>query len=167
MSHPYFSQYSAQVQQQVEQLIKAKKLAEYFFKKYPKPHLIRNEKQLYQYVETLRQRYLKNAAKVTLAKYEKRKNLVLNALGTHTFKTTKHGKKLKTSHQIHISDELKTAPEAMLHVLVVHELAHFKEKDHNKAFYQLCTHMEPHYHQLELELRLFMVMCELEGNIYA
>ena len=41
-------------------------------------------------------------------------------------------------------------------MIVVHELAHLKEKDHNKAFYQLCQHMEPDYHQLEFDLRLWL-----------
>jgi predicted metal-dependent hydrolase len=36
----------------------------------------------------------------------------------------------------------------LLRMIVVHELAHLKEKDHDKAFYQLCCHMEPDYHQL-------------------
>ncbi|MEY2840399.1 MAG: hypothetical protein RJB60_2698, partial [Pseudomonadota bacterium] len=41
------------------------------------------------------------------------------------------------------------------------ELAHLKEKDHGKAFYQLCTHMEPNYHQYEFDLRLYLVAREL------
>jgi len=43
-------------------------------------------------------------------------------------------------------------------MVVVHELAHLREKDHNKAFYQLCQHMEADYHQLELHLRLFLTL---------
>jgi UTP pyrophosphatase len=39
---------------------------------------------------------------------------------------------------------------------VVHELAHLKEMEHNKAFYQLCEHMLPGYAQLEFDLRLFL-----------
>ena len=45
--------------------------------------------------------------------------------------------------------------------LLVHELAHLKEADHNKAFYQLCTHMEPDYHQLEFDLRLYLTHLEM------
>ena len=46
-------------------------------------------------------------------------------------------------------------------MLVVHELAHIKEKEHDKAFYQLCCHMEPDYHQLEFDARLYMIYLEL------
>ncbi|GAL27646.1 predicted metal-dependent hydrolase [Vibrio variabilis] len=55
----------------------------------------------------------------------------------------------------------KDAPESLLRMLVVHELAHIKEKNHDKAFYQLCCHMEPDYHQLEFDARLFMIYKEL------
>jgi predicted metal-dependent hydrolase len=56
----------------------------------------------------------------------------------------------------------KNAPEPLLRMLVVHELAHFKEKEHNKAFYSLCSHMEPNYHQLEFDARLFLICEELK-----
>ena len=52
----------------------------------------------------------------------------------------------------------KTLPEPLLRMVVVHELAHLREKEHCKAFYQLCQHMEPDYHQLELDLRLFLTL---------
>ncbi|MCC6513802.1 MAG: M48 family metallopeptidase, partial [Geothrix sp.] len=45
---------------------------------------------------------------------------------------------------------------AFLKMILVHELAHLKEREHNKAFYQLCTHMEPDYFQLEFDLRLYL-----------
>jgi predicted metal-dependent hydrolase len=43
----------------------------------------------------------------------------------------------------------------------VHELAHLKERAHDKAFYQLCTHMAPAYHQHEFDLRLYLTAREL------
>lgn len=49
-------------------------------------------------------------------------------------------------------------------MLVVHELAHTREKNHDKAFYQLCCYMEPEYHQLELDARLFMIYLDLKAN---
>jgi predicted metal-dependent hydrolase len=51
-------------------------------------------------------------------------------------------------------------------MIVVHELAHLKEKEHNKAFYQLCTYMEPAYHQLEFDTRLFLTQVEMAGSPY-
>jgi predicted metal-dependent hydrolase len=45
----------------------------------------------------------------------------------------------------------------------VHELAHLKERQHDKAFYALCQHMEPGYHQLEFDLRLWLTAREFEA----
>lgn len=162
----YFIGYPEDIQSQVASLIEKNKLTQYFKNKYPNSHTIKSEKALFQYATMLKQQFLKNAPQLNSVKYEKKKDLVLNALGTHTFKRHAHGKKLKAQHHIAIADNLKNAPEALLKVLIVHELAHFKEKDHNKSFYQLCCHMEPEYFQLELDLRLFMVMCEQGDNIY-
>ena len=39
-----------------------------------------------------------------------------------------------------------------------------KEKEHNKAFYQLCTYMEPEYHQYELDCRLYLTQVEMLGT---
>jgi len=46
-------------------------------------------------------------------------------------------------------------------LIVVHELAHLKESEHNKAFYQLCQHMEAQYFQLEFDLRLYLTHLDL------
>ncbi len=58
------------------------------------------------------------------------------------------------------------ALELYLKTLVVHELANFKEKDHNKGFYKRCCHKEPQYHQLELDLRIFCVVVAMGENPY-
>ena len=52
-------------------------------------------------------------------------------------------------------------------MIVVHELAHLKEKEHNKAFYQLCQYMLPDYHQLEFEMRLYLTHLEVDGALYS
>ncbi|MGB1301408.1 MAG: metal-dependent hydrolase, partial [Pseudoalteromonas tetraodonis] len=36
-----------------------------------------------------------------------------------------------------------------------------------KGFYKLCCHMEPQYHQLELDLRMFCVLVEQNNNPYS
>lgn len=65
-----------------------------------------------------------------------------------------------------ISRVLKDAPAEMLEMLVVHELAHFKEKEHNKAFYKLCEYMRPNYHQIEFDLRLYLVLLDQGEDLY-
>ena len=55
----------------------------------------------------------------------------------------------------------------VIEIILLHELAHFKEKEHNKAFYSLCTHMEPLYHQLEFDLRLYLTCIDISGKIEA
>ena len=48
-------------------------------------------------------------------------------------------------------------------MIVVHELAHIKEREHGKAFYQLCSHMEPDYAQLEFDVRVYLTYREAGG----
>ena len=49
-------------------------------------------------------------------------------------------------------------------MIVVHELAHLREKDHNKAFYQLCQHMLPAYHQYEFDLRVYLTWRDTQNK---
>ena len=92
-------------------------------------------------------------------------NFVLkNALGLHTAVSRVQGGKLKAKAEIRVATVFRNAPEAFLRMIVVHELAHLKEKDHNKAFYQLCCHMEPQYHQLEFDTRLWLTHLSLKSN---
>ena len=58
----------------------------------------------------------------------------------------------KAKWEIRVASLFKQGPEEFLKMICVHELAHLKERLHDKAFYQLCTYMEPRYHQLECEL---------------
>ena len=49
---------------------------------------------------------------------------------------------------------------------LTHEIAHLKEKNHSKAFYQLCCYMEPDYHQYELDTRIYLTHLDLLGGVY-
>jgi predicted metal-dependent hydrolase len=66
------------------------------------------------------------------------------------------GGKLKAKKEIKISSFFKAAPAEFLNMIVVHELAHLKERYHDKAFYQLCQYMAPDYHQLEFDCRVYL-----------
>ena len=47
---------------------------------------------------------------------------------------------------------------------VIRKVPHVKEKQHDKAFYKLCTYMEPQYHQYEFDMRLYLTQLELTGR---
>ena len=55
-------------------------------------------------------------------------------------------------------------PEEFLRNIVVHELAHLKEKEHDRAFYKLCLNMEKNYHQVEFDLRLYLTYMDISGE---
>jgi predicted metal-dependent hydrolase len=74
------------------------------------------------------------------------------------------GAQLKAKREIRIAGLFKDAPAAFLRMIVVHELAHLKVRQHDKAFYALCLHMEPAYHRFEFDLRLWLTALEREGN---
>jgi predicted metal-dependent hydrolase len=82
----------------------------------------------------------------------------------HTAISRAHGGQLKSSREIRIATVFRDAPADFLRMIVVHELAHLKELAHDKAFYQLCTNMEPDYHQLELDTRLYLTHLELAAT---
>ena len=83
-----------------------------------------------------------------------------HALGLNTAISRVQGSKLKAKREIRISDTFKALPEDFLRMIVVHELAHLKERDHSKAFYKLCERMEPDYHQLEFDCRVYLTWKE-------
>ena len=162
----YFQGYPQNIRDHFEQLIKSGGLGSYLLKKYPVGHQINTDKQLYEYANQLKQNFMKKSPPIHKVMYVKQKDLIFNALGTHTFVSRNHGGKLKSKHEIRIAESLKTAPEEMLQMLVVHELAHFKEKDHNKAFYNLCEYMQPNYCEVELDTLLYLCLIDQGEKLY-
>ncbi|MCP4957135.1 M48 family metallopeptidase [Photobacterium aquimaris] len=162
----YIQGYPSHLVDQVQQLIEKDQLKTLLLNRYPTPHTIKTEKALYDYVIELKNQYLKKSAPISKVGYDNKINVINHALGLHTFISRVHGNKLKAKHEIRIATVFKQAPLPFLRMIVVHELAHLREKDHNKAFYQLCCHMEPNYHQLELDMRLYLTHLDLIGPIY-
>jgi predicted metal-dependent hydrolase len=158
--------YPVQIKTQVQQLIETDKLREYLLHRYPEAHTIISEKALYDYVQDIKKRYIKQSSPISKVSYDAKIQLVKHALGTHSYISRVQGTKLKAKQEIRIATLFKQAPQAMLDMIVVHELAHLKEKEHNKAFYKLCCYMLPEYHQLELDTRLFLINSTLNGNLY-
>jgi len=158
---PYLRGYPEVIRQQVHQLLLSNTLALTLQQRYPQQqHTIQTDKALYEYTQQIKRQFLKSSDPISKAVYDPKIHVVKNALGTHTQISRVQGAKLKSKNEIRIGSQLKQLPLPLLRMLVVHELAHLKEKDHNKAFYQLCQYMEPNYHQLELDLRLFLTCQE-------
>jgi predicted metal-dependent hydrolase len=127
----YLTAYSEQIQLQVQQMIEQKKLDRYLLKKYPTIHEVSNDKVLRGYVMSLKNQYLKKSSPLSQIKYDDKIHIINNALGLHTYVSRVQGNKLKSKNEIRIGSLFKKAPEAFLSMIVVHELAHLKEKEHN------------------------------------
>jgi UTP pyrophosphatase len=132
LSLKYLSGYPSGLTEQVSQLLAAGKLGDILLERYGAAHTVRTDKA--------------------------RLNVLTHALGTHTTASRVQGSKLKAKREIRIATLFKEGPEAFLKMITVHELAHLKEREHDKAFYQLCTHMEPNYHQYEFDLRAYLCL---------
>lgn len=162
----YLSAYSPNVQAQVKTLIDEKRLDKFLLKKYPKTHSIGNDNQLREFVQDLKNQYLKKSSPLSKIAFDNKIHVINNALGLHTYVSRVQGGKLKSKNELRVAALFKNTPIEFLTMIVVHELAHLKEKDHNKAFYKLCLHMMPDYHQVEFELRLYLTQVEFIGEIY-
>ncbi|EKO3672913.1 M48 family metallopeptidase [Vibrio metschnikovii] len=165
--HPvlkYIQGYPTSLIEQIQQLITQDKLIPWFEQRYPERHAIQSEKALFNYTMAIKNQYMKKTSPLSKVVYDGKIHLINNALGLHSYVSRVHGNKIKAKNEIRIASSFKQAPEPLLRMLVVHELAHLREKDHNKAFYQLCCHMEPNYHQLEFDARLYMMVLELRAQ---
>lgn len=162
MTLRYLAGYPPAVLARVLELIAEGRLAETVSRRYPAGHDVGNDRALYDYVGKLKARYMRNAPPLAKVQYDMKVHVVRNALGTHTTVSRVQGGNLKAKREIRVASLFKQAPAAFLKMIVVHELAHLKEREHDKAFYALCMHMEPEYHQLELDVRLWLTALELK-----
>ncbi|WP_027896514.1 M48 family metallopeptidase [Zestomonas thermotolerans] len=159
----YLQAYPSHLQEQVRRLIDAGRLGEYLEQRYPDRHQVQSDKALYAYVMALKQEHLRSAPGIDKVLYDNRLDLTHRALGLNSSVSRVQGGRLKAKKEIRVAALFKdTAPE-FLRMIVVHELAHLREAEHNKAFYQLCQHMLPNYHQLEFDLRLYLTWRELDA----
>ncbi|QIZ77732.1 M48 family metallopeptidase [Ferrimonas lipolytica] len=162
----YLAHYPETLQQQVQQLIAEQRLGEWLRHNYPQQHHIGSDNALRDYIMTLKQQYMKKSGPLSKVQFDGKLHIVHNALGTHTTVSRVQGGKLKSKNEIRIGSMFKRAPEPLLRMISVHELAHLKEKQHDKNFYALCQHMLPNYHQLELATRMWLTEVELNGHPY-
>ena len=146
----YLQGYPAAALAQVAQMLQQDKVADWLLQKYPQAHTVRTDKALFEYVQALKQDYLRGAEPLNKVLFDSKLHVVKNALGTHTSVSRVQGNKLKAKREIRIASLFKSVPDEFLRMITVHELAHLKEKAHDKAFYQLCNYMEsPFYYLLK------------------
>lgn len=160
----YLAGYPPQLVAQVKELIAAGTFGPMVLRKYPQPHDVRTNKALYDYVREIKNEYLRNTGQLSKVAYDSTMHVLRNALGTHTSISRVQGAKLKAKCEVRVAAMFKEMPEEFLRMIVVHELAHTKQRDHDKAFYQLCQHMEPDYHQLEFDLRSYLSYLDAGGQ---
>ncbi|MFT7680177.1 MAG: putative metal-dependent hydrolase [Planctomycetota bacterium] len=157
---PYIAGYPAELQAQAETLLKAGELGPMLAQRYPEEHGVRSSKELSSYVQELKSRHMQKAAPLGKVTYDNSLHSAHNALGLHVTRQRVQGSKLRKRREMRIASLFKDAPADFLRMIVVHELAHMKFSDHDKGFYKLCTYMEPDYHQLEFDLRLYLLASE-------
>ena len=165
MRMKFLTGYPQPVQDQVRDLLVQDKLADLLLAKYPTAHAVRTDKALYDYVMALKGEYMRSSEPLSKVAYDSKLHVIRNALGTHTTVSSVQGGKLKAKREIRVATLFREAPPQFLRMITVHELAHFKEKEHDKAFYQLCKSMEPNYHQYEFDLRMYLTHMEAHGKL--
>ncbi|WP_019881053.1 MULTISPECIES: YgjP-like metallopeptidase domain-containing protein [unclassified Methylophilus] len=153
----YLPGYPAHLRAKITQLHAQGQLGTYIQQRYPQVHAVQSDKALYDFCIELKQRYLKNAPLLDKVHFDNKLTVEKQTLGLNTAISRVQGGKLKAKKEIRISAFFKTAPLEFLQMIVVHELAHLKERDHDKAFYQLCLHMEPNYMQYEFDCRVYLL----------
>lgn len=164
--YKYISHYPNELLSQVMPLIEQNRLGELIIMRYPSAHDIRSDRALYEYVMGLKKQYMRQSANISKIRWDDRISVLSNALGQHRFTSRVQGSKLRAKSDILISAVFKKAPIAFLRMIAVHELAHLREKEHNKSFYRLCEHMLPNYHAIEFDMRLFLTHVTANGPMY-
>jgi len=161
---PFLSGYPPSVLSAAREALSQGRVSAYLATRYPQAHAVRNDAALYAHVMALKQRHLRNAPMLAKVAYDGRLQIDRRALGTLTSVSRVQGGQLKAKREVRVAAVFKDAPAAMLEMIVVHELAHLKERDHNKAFYALCEHMLPGYHQVEFDTRLYLAHLALAAG---
>ena len=161
----YLAGYPAELTEQIRLLIEQEQLGGMLLKKYPHAHDVRTDKALYDYALECKARHMRNAGQLSRVVYDSKLHVLHSALGIHARSSRVQGANLKTRREIRVAAVFKEMPLEFLRMIVVHELAHIKVREHSKAFYQLCQHMEPDYHQLEFDLRAYLSYLDAGGQL--
>lgn len=160
----YLQAYPESLQLQVQKMISGPGIAAWLLDRHPEAHGIRTDGALYTFVIDLKNEFLRQADPINKVTFDSKLQIIQHALGLHTTTSRIQGSKLKAKRDIKVAALFKDTPLAFLQMIAVHELAHLKVREHDKAFYKLCHHMAPDYAQWEFELRLYLTHLDLGGE---
>jgi predicted metal-dependent hydrolase len=163
-SFRYLQAYPEALLQQVQKLIEGPGLEAWLLSRHSEAHGVRTDGALYDYVMALKNEFLRQADPINKVMFDSKLHIIQNALGLHTNTSRIQGSKLKSKRDIKVAALFKDTPLAFLEMIAVHELAHLKVRDHDKAFYKLCHHMAPNYAQSEFELRVYLTHLDRGGE---
>ncbi len=154
----FLAGYPAGLLAQVRQALASGELAANMARRYPDGHQVRSDGALYEHANALKQRHLRHAPPLAKVAFDQRLQIDQRALGTLTGRSHVQGGRLAAKRELRVAAVFKDAPAAMLDMIVVHELAHLRHREHDKAFYALCEHMLAGYLQVEFDTRLFLTL---------
>ena len=103
----------------------------------------------------LKNAYIRNGDPISKVAYDSKIQVMQHALGQHTYVSRVQGGKLKAKHEIRVATLFRNLPEEFLRMIVVHELAHLKEKSTTRRS-MACASAWNQYHQYEFDLRLYL-----------
>ena len=129
----YLGAYPAHVLAQVRDLLDQSQLGALLLKKYRCAHTIRTDKALYDFVQEIKAARLRGSEPLSKVAFDGKLHVMAHALGTHTTVSRVQGSKLKSKREIRIATLFRDTPIGFLKMITVHELAHIKEKAHDKA----------------------------------
>ena len=160
----YLQAYPPETLAKVAHLLQTERAGTWLLGLYPQAHTVRTDKALFAYTQDLKAQSMRGAVPLSKVTFDNKLQVVQHALGTHHQISRVQGNKLKAKREIRVAALFKHTPLEFLRMIVVHELAHLKISAHDKAFYQLCSYMEPRYHQLEFELRVYLCYLDAGGQ---
>lgn len=152
----YLAGFSPETKARAHKLALAGLLEPRLLERYPDTHDITSDRALDDYAQELKRTWLRSSPPLAKVCYSSKISTLHRALGLHTYAVRVQGNKLKKKHELRVASVFKELPPEFLRMVVVHELAHLRHADHDKAFYRLCQHMEPDYLRYEADLRLLL-----------
>ena len=160
----YLQAYPDDLQRQVQKISQGPGLGAWLLSRHTQGHGVRTDSALYDYVMALKTEFLRQADPINKVSFDSKLHIIQHALGLHTTTSRIQGSKLKSKRDIKVAALFKDTPMAFLQMIAVHELAHLKVREHDKAFYKLCHHMAPDYAQSEFELRVYLTHLDAGGD---